>query len=1222
MNTYQTDFLAAHPRGEAGFALVPIRRGTKQPYDPRNAAERAEDTAVGWSPTWGGTTRSPARWADYTTRAEAQANTDALALSLLRYRAGDDAAADADALAARLADLEAASPARGSAAWAEAAQLAQAVKRTPLTPAENARMTDLATLAALPPLNVAADVGLSRCIVIDADTTAEVSAWQAWAERLSGDPAWANTPLTVASPGVCDDDGQWRHRGGGHHWFVLPEDYTLPADVPGAVTVREGEGHFSIFTRDRYVLLPGSARPEGAYVVTGEPTVAPAWLLHALEAEAATRAAARSRVTAYRDRVEAGGGDGLSDELREKVEEWYAETPWADLLTPLGWTEAGWHDSCDCPIWSRPGGASPKSATAHEPGCSQHPNSLDPPIHFWTTEPGPAIEEKIAALPTGARSLSKLQLASALYCGGSDAAVLEVIAGRPLRREEVYLLVELSPGFGVVRAAREATPGAESVVVRAWRGEAIPAGWVNAPANANANAPAPATAPANALATAPANATATATATANAPANTPATAPANTPATAPATATANAHAPAPVESAPSRSAGSPVEGTIPTTTLALDTETYCDLDLSRHGVYRYAEDSSFAVLLVAYAAGDGDVQVVDLARGEELPDEIIAALLDDDTTKTAFNANFERVCLSRVLRDAGHLAEGTFLAPESWRCTMVHASVAGLPRGLGDAAAALGVTEKMAEGKDLIKRFSVPNKPRKNADTTHAEAVDDDLVRWLPESDLPAWERFATYCQRDVEVERAVRNALVGVPVTDQLWAEYAADQRINDRGIPIDLRVVDAADRVVAEHRTALAEEFDTLTGGISANSNNTVRAWLAERGYAVENTRKDTLARLRTRAEEAGDTDVARVLEIRPQLSSKSDSKYAAMRDYAGADDRARGTLTFHRAHTGRWSGKGVQPQNMTRTPAGVDAARDALLAGKAGLATAGALTRTALAPTPGRCFVAADYAQIEPRLLAYLAGEPAPLQAFQEGEDVYCVAAQAMYGKPVEKGGANAELRTYGKIATIACGYQMGSARLAMQNPDVSEDEAWEIVRRWRAANPRIVQFWSDLEHAARAVAAGAAPRTGYGLTLRSEPSPGTRGGRDLLIDLPSGRSLRYRRAAVEPQQTGPHAGQPALHFDSERSRTSTYGGTLVENVVQALGRDLIADAIVRAEAAGVNVIFSVHDEIVAEAARDDADETARVLSELMETPPAWLGGGLPLVAEAEKMDFYRK
>lgn len=1172
MNHLSTDIenlLKPRSEGGAGLALLPIRRGTKTSYDPRTAEERAADGTSRCS--WGATSSDPARWAAYITRAETAAQTEAATLALLRYRAGDDADVDIAALTAERDTLAATNPPRGSAARARLRELAAAVDRTPLSSAEQDRMAELEQLSALPPLNIAADVGLSRCLVVDADTAEEVAAWRQWAVARSGDPSWATAPLTVSSPGVQAEGGEWRHKGGGHQWFTLPEGYDLPEIVPGVVTVHEGNSHFSIFTRNRYVLLPPSQRPEGAYRFTGTAMEAPRWLLAALHEEADRREAARRRAASRRD-VEDGG---LSDTLQESLQSWYDSMSWSAVLEPYGWRAAGWNDSCGCPVWSRPGGASPKSATAHEPGCSQHPTSCDPPIHFWTTEPGDAIEAKLAELPSGSRSLSKLQTASAVFCDGDEAKALELATGQELRGAQ-YTVREVAPGMVAMVPVEPATPATT--------------------ASAVAPAPAPAT-----------------TATAVAPAVEPVTAP----------------APAPVPAATSETETTPqVENEPPQRTLAIDIETFSDVDLSKAGVYKYSESPIFSVLLFAYSYDDNPVEVVDLARGETLPEQVINDLLDPDVTKTAFNANFERACLSRFLQDLGRLPAGEFLDPAQWQCTMVHAAAAGLPRALGAVASELGVVEKMGEGKALIRQFSVPTKPKKKDDRTHSVDLGDGLVRWLPDSDLEGWATFVDYCHRDVEVERAVRDRLVtAAPVPNRLWEEYAVDQRICDRGLRIDLDLVHAAQGVDRELRDELSTELAELTGLGNPRSTAQFRDWLVEHGYEVTSVSKTTLADVAEQAREAGDDTVARACELRPMVSAASSSKYSAMQRMACGDGRARGTTQFFGAHTGRWAGRGIQTQNLARTPdCDLHAAREAMRGGLSAVRDAdldpaeivGGLVRTAIVPAAGRKLVAADYSQIEARVLAMLAGEASAMEIFSRREDIYCATASSMYGKPVEKGGQNAELRQLGKVAVLGCGYGASWRALQAMNPALGERELRDIVHRWREANPKIVNFWSEIEAAACSVAQGAGPVLGYGLVLRSEPAVGGGPGRDLVIVLPSGRSLRYRNARVELQTSGPRQGQLALHFDSARGRESTYGGRLTENLVQAIARDLLADALVRAENAGFCTIFHVHDEIVAEVT-DEAE--AEALCKLMEQPPAW-AEGLPLVAEGDVLDFYQK
>lgn len=562
---------------------------------------------------------------------------------------------------------------------------------------------------------------------------------------------------------------------------------------------------------------------------------------------------------------------------------------------------------------------------------------------------------------------------------------------------------------------------------------------------------------------------------------------------------------------------------------------------------------------------------------------------------------------------------------------MVHAATLGLPRSLDGAARALGAVEKMEEGRDLIRQFSVPRKPKKKADDlTHSLPAGDGRVRWLPQSDPEAWSTFVEYCRRDVEVERAVRAALAAVPVPAQTQAEYVADQRICDRGLAIDLGLVEAAQQLDAEHRAELSAELAELTGLDNPRSTTQFRAWLAERGYAADSVDKATLAGVAQRAEAAGDAVVTRACRLRPAIAAASSAKYTAMQAMASPrDHRARGTTVFFGAHTGRWAGRGIQTQNLARTPdVDLHAAREAMRGGlstirDAGLDPAelvGGLVRTAIVPGQGCRLVAADYSSIEARVLAWMAGEVSALRTFAAGEDIYCATASQMYGVPVVKGGENGRFRALGKIAVLGCGYGASWRALQKMNPGLGEAELREVVSKWRASNPSIVAMWSALEAACRTALASTAAVYGYRLGVASAPSiTGRSGARDLLIQLPSGRVMRYVDARVEPQRSGPRAGEPAIHFtDAQGRRVSTYGGKLVENVVQATARDLLADALVRAEAAGVRTVFHVHDEIVAEV-RDAAEAAALVA--LMEQAPAW-ATGLPLAAEAELLDFYQK
>lgn len=1031
----------------------------------------------------------------------------------------------------------------------------------------------------LPPMNVAADVGLSRAIVIDADTEAEVAAFRSWAQRVSGDSSWATAPLTVSTPGVVGDGGEWKHKGGGHMWFFLPEGYEMPAELPGTLTVRDGGTSFAIFLRDHYVLIPPSVRPEGPYVFTGAAPEAPAWLLAQLDNEAARRAEARVRARLAREQV---GEGGLSDDLRADLQAWYEATPWAELLTPIGWAESGRDGSCGCPVWRRPGGASWKSATTHQPGCSdyRYADSDDPPVHFWTTEPGPAIEAKLAEVGSEG-TMSKLHLFAALYHDGNDASALSAAVGRELNMSYAFHFVEVHPGLAVWAECRPVAAGEASVTIT--------------PYNAVASA---AATPATDLTTATSPALPAPTAALVAPAVHPA------------------------------AAGAPAQQV-----LSIDLETYSPQDLGQRGVYEYAADPSFEILLCAYSWNGGNVQLVDLTAGEPLPQDVLDALTDDTVIKSAYNAAFERVCLSRHLHDLGKLPEGTYLDPAGWQCSMIHAAVANLPEGLGEVAAALGLVEKLEEGKDLIKYFCTPNKPAKSTDLTHTVPTDRGKVRWLPESDPAAWAAFRLYCVRDVEVEIALRAALAEVPAGSQLWREYAADQRINDLGIHLDLDYAAAAVEIDKTARDTARARLCELTGLDNPRSVQQIKGWLEQQGYQSETVDKAAMASVAAQARKAGDLVVAEVCDLRPAITAAAASKFSTMQVVASADDRARGQLRFMGTHTGRWAGRRLQPQNMTHTPhvADLDAAREAVFRGPDELRTAGVdpaaigrMVRPAVTPAEGYRLVSIDYAQIEARVIAWLAGEMRTLRAFAAGEDIYCTVASAMYGVPVTKTNENSALRALGKIAVLGCGFGAGPGGLSRANPTVPMDDLRTAVTAWRSANPKVVTMWNEMEAAVRNVAIHGGPdRRLYRVGLRGRPTICGGSGRDLLIDLPSGRQLRYHDVREEWYEKRLSDGSTkntfGLRMTIRGARLATWGGDIVQTIVQATARDIIAENMADAVLThGYRVVLSVHDEVVAEV---KTQQEAEALAAIMGRVPVW-AAGLPVSAEPILLDYYQK
>lgn len=636
--------------------------------------------------------------------------------------------------------------------------------------------------------------------------------------------------------------------------------------------------------------------------------------------------------------------------------------------------------------------------------------------------------------------------------------------------------------------------------------------------------------------------------------------------------------------------------------LALDLETFSPASLAKAGVYRYADDPAFEILLCSYAINDGDVVTVDVACGQKLPEDLNEALQDPGVVKWAWNASFERMCLSKHL--------GQRLDPKGWRCSMIWAATLGLPLSLKDAGAVLGLDkQKMGEGRDLIKYFCTPDK---------------DGGRHRPGDDPDGWELFKKYNARDAEVETAIRHKLSHHPVPEFVWAQYETDQRINDRGIRIDTTLVENAIQIDAQHRSEALEQAQELTGLDNPASPIQLRQWLNDHGCGIESMSKTDVEQ----ALETAEGDVRRALELRQELSRSSVAKYQAMARATTSAGRAHGLLQFYGANrTGRWAGRLVQVQNLPRNYLPDLAQARALVRDGNQEAlellydsvpdTLSQLIRTAFISSPGHRFIVADYSAIEARVLAWLAGEETTLAAFRNGEDLYCATASSMFGVPVEKHGANSELRQKGKIAVLACGYNgsVGALKaMGALNMGLKESELQPIVDAWRAANPRIVQYWRDVE--AAAIEAISARST---VVLGNIAFTATKG--MLFITLPSGRRLAY----VKPGLGTNRFGSVSISYwgqglNRKWVQLETYGGKLVENIVQATARDLLAEAITRIEKASHKIVMHIHDEVVIDEPKDSATTIAD-MCQLMNQLPAW-AHCLPIDADGYECDFYMK
>lgn len=646
-------------------------------------------------------------------------------------------------------------------------------------------------------------------------------------------------------------------------------------------------------------------------------------------------------------------------------------------------------------------------------------------------------------------------------------------------------------------------------------------------------------------------------------------------------------------------------------TLSLDLETFSHTNLATVGVYKYAEDPGFRILLFGYSIDGAPAKVIDLARGEPIPPMILQALTDSTVTKLAFNAAFERVCLSAYLRryHPDLLAEG-FLDPRGWRCTMVWAASLGLPMSLDGAAKALHLPlEKDPAGQKLIRRFSIPSK---------------DGSRMLPSDDPVGWQQYISYNRRDVDVEVQLAASFTRNPMPDAEWETYWLDQRINDAGVRIDTTLAANAVEVDTRHRETCLARAQQLTGLENPNSPIQLKDWLAEHDCVLESlTKAEVEAALETVAGE-----VAEVLRLRQDLSKSSVKKYQAMLAVAGSDDRARGLIQYMGAgRTGRFAGRLIQVQNLPRNYLpDLASARGLLQAGNADALellytplpdTLSQLIRTAFIPSQGHRFIVADFSAIEARVLAWLAGETGTLQAFREGKDLYCQTASRMFGVPVEKHGANAELRQKGKIAVLACGYggsvgalkAMGALRMGLD-----EAELKPLVDAWRDANPMVVQFWHNIEQEAITTIETRTP-TQVG-RIRLSYRSGC-----LFIALPSGRELCYPRPRLGENRFG----MTSILFDGVDGTTrkwgpiEAYGGKLTENLVQATARDLLTNAMHQVDTTGHQIVMHIHDEVVIDEPNDGAsvDDIVSLMTKL----PTW-ADGLPLDAVGYVCSFYMK
>ena len=656
--------------------------------------------------------------------------------------------------------------------------------------------------------------------------------------------------------------------------------------------------------------------------------------------------------------------------------------------------------------------------------------------------------------------------------------------------------------------------------------------------------------------------------------------------------------------------------------ISIDIETYSDVDLQKCGVYRYTQSAKFEILLFGYAVDGGAVQVTDLARGDKVPIEIVRALTDDSVTKWAFNSSFERVCLSVWLQRnypqyfrCYSINEDTvrdYLDPAAWKCSMVWSAYRGLPLSLAGVGMVLGLEEqKLKEGKDLIRYFCVSCKPTK---------VNGGRTRNLPEHDMEKWNLFKFYNKRDVEVEMSIQDRLKKYPVPDFVWDEYHLDQEINDRGIALDMDVVENALAFDAKSKAELADKMQKLTDLDNPNSVVQMKQWLADNGLEMDSLGKKEVAQ----AVKTAPKELAEVLHLRQQLSKSSVKKYQAMQNAVCEDGRARGMFQFYGANrSGRWAGRMIQLQNLPQNHMpDLKQARGLVESGNYDAIvllyddipdTLSQLIRTAFVPRAGMKFVVADFSAIEARVLSYLAKESWRSEVFKNNGDIYCASASAMFGVPVEKHGENGHLRQKGKIAELALGYggSVGALKaMGALDMGLEEEELQPLVDSWRSANLNIVRFWWDVDRCVKDTVKNRVTTETHGIRFFCQSGM-------LFIQLPSGRRLSY----VKPHMGENRFGGEAVTYEGVGStkkweRIESYGPKFVENIVQAISRDILAYAM--RTLSHCFICGHVHDELIIECSMG---VTIDAVCEQMGRTPPWISG-LLLRADGYECSFYKK
>jgi DNA polymerase len=656
--------------------------------------------------------------------------------------------------------------------------------------------------------------------------------------------------------------------------------------------------------------------------------------------------------------------------------------------------------------------------------------------------------------------------------------------------------------------------------------------------------------------------------------------------------------------------------------LSIDLETRSGTDLTKSGVYRYVEDADFDILLFGYSINGGDVSVVDVASGEQIPEEILQAIVDESVVKWAYNATFERVCLSAWLRrnrpdlfasySIPEDSVGNYLNPVSWRCSMIWAAYIGLPLSLEGVGSVLKLqNQKMSEGKALIKFFSVPCKPTK---------INGGRIWNRPEHAPDKWTTFKAYNKRDVEVEMAIQKKLARCPVPDSIWAEYHLSEEINDRGIALDREMVEQAIALDAQSRDELSGEMQQLTQMENPNSVAQMKQWLIEHGVEVESLDKKAVRELLKTAP----PELAKALELRQQLARSSVKKYIAMQNCVCADGRCRGMFQFYGANrSGRWAGRLIQLQNLPQNHIpDLAAARDLVKAGDYEMLrllyedvpdTLSQLIRTAFVPKPGFKFIVSDFSAIEARVLSHLAGEKWRTEVFRNNGDIYCASASAMFHVPVEKHGVNGHLRQRGKVAELALGYGGSTGALRAMGAlemGLKEEELQPLVTAWRESNPNIVSFWWAVDEAVKNAIRRKTETETHGIRFTCQNSM-------LFIMLPSGRSLAYVKPKIGVNRFGGESvTYEGVGATKKWERIESYGPKFVENIVQAVSRDILCYAM--RTLSHCFICGHIHDELIIEASMGVDLQT---VCEQMSRVPPWLPRAV-LRADGYETEWYRK